>query len=172
MPFQILAQTSQEPTTLEQAIIFLQKLGFFQIVVPFVLIFSVIFAILEKSKLLGEERRAINAVVALVIALLTTGALSITGIINKMIPLVVLAIVILLLFFLIYGLFGGEIVQVGLPMKIGLGIASGIAVALIFLYSANLFQYLSGEIIGIVLFIAVIIAVIGVVVGVSPKSEK
>ncbi|MBU2497097.1 MAG: hypothetical protein KJ767_03505 [Nanoarchaeota archaeon] len=169
MPLQILVQNS-EPTLLEQAMLMLQRLGFFQIIIPFVLIFAVIFAILEKSKLLGEDKRSVNAIVALVIAMSATGAVMVTGIISTMIPLVVLGIIVLLLFFLMYGLFAGELSSVGPGLKISLGIGAGIAVALIFLYAANLFKYMTGEVIGMVLLIAIVIAVIGVVVGVSSKN--
>ncbi|OYT41020.1 hypothetical protein B6U80_02150 [Candidatus Pacearchaeota archaeon ex4484_26] len=167
---QILVQANETPL-LEQSILTLKKLGFFQIVIPFVLFFAVIFAILEKSKLLGEDKRAVNAIVALVIALAATGAAAVTGIVSTMIPFVVLAIVVLLLFFLIYGLFGGELTQVAPGVKIGLGIAAGLAVALIFLYAANLFKYITGEVVGMFLLIAVIITVISIIVSVAPKKS-
>lgn len=172
MPFQIFVQAAQaEPSLLEQAIIVLQRLGFFTVVIPFILVFAVIFAILEKSKLLGDDKRAVNAIVALVVALATTGAAAVTGVIGAMIPLVVLSIIVLLLFFLVYGLFAGDISQVGPGIRIGFGIAAGIAVALIFMHTANLMTYFTGEVIGIVLLIAVVIAVIGVIVGVNPQKS-
>src|SRR3989344_5193214 len=105
MPLQFLVQLNQsEASLLEQAVLVLQRIGFFQIVIPFILFFAVIFAILEKSKILGENVRSVNGIVALVIALTATGAVVVTGVVTTMIPLVMLMITVLLLFFLTYGL--------------------------------------------------------------------
>ena len=169
MPFKILVQGNQtEVSLLEQAIFLLQRIGFFQIVIPFILVFAVLFAILEKSKLLGEDARAINAIVALVLAFTTTGAVAVTGVISTMIPLVILAIMVLLLFFLIFGLFAGDLSQMGPGIKIPFGIAAGVAVALIFLYSSNLISLVTGEVLGMVLLIAAVIAVIATIVAIKP----
>ncbi len=175
MPLEIFAQLfeSQGPSLLEQGILLLSRLGFFQIVIPFILIFSVVFAILEKSKILGEEKRTVNAIVSLALAFVTTGALAVTGIIERMIPLVVLAIVVLLLFLLVYGLIAGPLAGTpGVTFRVSFGIAAGIAVALIFIYSANLqTKVLTGEVIGLVLLIAVIVAIIGTIVAESKKGQ-
>lgn len=171
MPFKILVQGNQtEVSLLEQAIFLLQRIGFFQIVIPFILVFAVLFAILEKSKLLGEDARAINAIVALVLAFTTTGAVAVTGVISTMIPLVILAIIVLLLFFLIYGLFAGDLSQMGPGIKIPFGIAAGIAVAVIFLFSSNLLSIVTGEVLGMVLLVAAVIAVIATIVAVKPTK--
>ena len=173
MPLKFLTQSNQTGVSLlEQAILVLQRIGFFQIIIPFILFFAVIFAILEKSKILGENVRAVNGVVALVIALTATGAVVVTGIVSTMIPLVMLSITVLLLFFLMYGLFAGDLSQVAPGIRISFGIASGVAVALIFLYSANLFSYVTGEIIGMVLLIAAVIAVIATIVSASKGSSS
>ena len=172
MPLQFLVQLNQsEASLLEQAILVLQRIGFFQIIIPFILFFAVIFAILEKSKILGENVRSINAIVALVIALTATAAVVVTGIVSTMIPLVMLSIIVLLLFFQVYGLFAGDLSKIGPGIRISFGIASGVAVAVIFLYSANLFKYVTGEIIGMVLLIAAVIAVIATIVAASRSSK-
>lgn len=164
MPFQILVQAAEtEVSLLGNALILLQNIGFFQVVVPFILVFAVVFAILEKSKLLGDDSKSVNSIIALVLALTTTGAAAVTGILATMIPLVMLTILILLLFFLTYGLFAGELSTVSSGMKIGLGIGVAIAIALIFLHSANLLDVLTGEILGMVLLIAAVITVIAVI---------
>jgi len=161
MPFEIFVQANETSVSLlEQALLVLQRAGFFQVIVPFILFFSVVFAILEKSKILGEDKKSVNSIVAFVIALTTTGAATVTGIISTMIPLVVLAIMILLLFFLVYGLVAGDLSNLGPGFKVSLGIGAGLAIALIFLFAANLLPALTGE----VLLMAVIIAVISIIV--------
>ena len=46
------------------------ELGVFSYVLPFLLIFAVVFAILKKTKILGEDNNAINAIIAIAIGLL------------------------------------------------------------------------------------------------------
>lgn len=46
------------------------QLGVFDIVIPFLLIFAVVFAILHKTKLFGDENRSINAIISASIGLL------------------------------------------------------------------------------------------------------
>jgi hypothetical protein len=47
------------------------ELGVFSYVIPFLLIFAVVFAILQKSKILGDDNRTIDAIVAAAIGLLS-----------------------------------------------------------------------------------------------------
>ena len=55
----------------------LQQMGFYDYILPFLLIFTIIFAILEKTRIFGTEpgttnepRKNINLVVALIIGLI------------------------------------------------------------------------------------------------------
>ncbi len=45
----------------------LREVGVFDFLLPFLLIFSIIFAILEKTKILGEDKSNINIIVSTVI---------------------------------------------------------------------------------------------------------
>ena len=47
------------------------EMGVFSYVIPFLLIFAVVFAILKKTKILGEDNNAINAIIAISIGLLS-----------------------------------------------------------------------------------------------------
>jgi hypothetical protein len=47
------------------------EVGVFSYVLPFLIIFAVVFAILQKSKILGQDAKGINAVVAIAIGLLS-----------------------------------------------------------------------------------------------------
>ena len=55
-------------------------------ILPFLLIFTIVFAILEKSKILGDGKRQIDAIVALAIGLLFIAFGSATDIVVRMIP--------------------------------------------------------------------------------------
>ena len=103
--------------TVENLILDLEYLGIFEIVLPFLLVFTLIFAVLQRIKLFGPEKKAINIVVALIMGILTIVP-HVTGrypanydpvvIINALLPSAsVLAVVIILVLFL-WGMFGGE----------------------------------------------------------------
>ncbi len=47
---------------------YLEYTGFFQIVVPFLLIFTILFVLLDKTKLFGSDKDVINAVVSALLA--------------------------------------------------------------------------------------------------------
>jgi hypothetical protein len=103
-----------QESVLLNALITLKDLGFFDVLLPFLLFFAVIYAILAKSKIFesepGKERRDINAVVAFVIAMITTTTSWVVLTLSAFLPWVgFLSIV--LLGFLILGsmLYGGDI---------------------------------------------------------------
>jgi len=82
---------------------------FVYVILPFLLIFVVVYAILDKTKILGEKRD-INATVALVFGLVTVGLPSAFGavdVIIKLVPIVAVIVVTLLAFMLTYGFIGG-----------------------------------------------------------------
>lgn len=88
--------------------IFLTSNLFTQIILPFVFVFTLIFAILDKSKLLGEEKRQINAILSFVVAGVIISFTTYVGWINKFIIVMVIAIVTLFVFMLIYGFIYGD----------------------------------------------------------------
>jgi len=92
-------------STLSNAIDFFRAFGFFDIILPFLLVFTIVFAILEKTKILGEERSNLNAMVAFVIGLLVVAASNIVGIINESLPNIVLLLVVSISFLLLIGAF-------------------------------------------------------------------
>lgn len=98
---------------LGKAIEFLRDFGLFDIVLPFLLVFTIVFAILEKSKILGtikakEEdvpNKNLNSMVAFVIALLVVATANVVRAINESLPNIVLLIVIFVSFLLMLGVF-------------------------------------------------------------------
>ena len=95
----------------------LQYYGILDVVLPFLLVFTLVFAVLQRIKLFGENKKSINVVIAVIMGILTVVP-HITGnypqgydpvlIINTLLPSVsVLAVVIILVLFL-WGMFGGE----------------------------------------------------------------
>ena len=92
---------------------FLKDFGVFDVILPFLLVFSIVFAILEKTKVLGEEeggmpKRSLNSMVAFVVALLVVAVNKIVYAINTALPNVVLLIVIVVAFLMLVGIFYKE----------------------------------------------------------------
>jgi len=65
-------------------------------VLPFLLVFVLVFAILQKSKIFGEGKKQIDALIALALALIVISAGSVLQFLNDIIPFMAIALIILL----------------------------------------------------------------------------
>ncbi len=97
-------------STLQQSIEFLKDFGMFDVVLPFLLVFAIVFAVLEKTMILGKEGNAgtkknLNAIVALVMALITVATNQVVSVINEALPNIVLLGVVSISFLLLVGMF-------------------------------------------------------------------
>jgi hypothetical protein len=102
---------------LEEAMRVLDNLGFTDVFLPFMLIFTILFAILEKIKIFGEGSRKFNGVIALA---MSVGAIiphslgkyppgaDIVQILNSALPSVSLVIIAIVFLLVIIGIFGGN----------------------------------------------------------------
>ena len=99
--------------------------GLTDIMLPFLLIFVVIYAILQKTKILGEEKKNLNVIIAIVVALLVIVP-HVTGrfpantdpivIINNALPQVSLVLVAIVFLLVMIGVFGQDQVMLGVSM--------------------------------------------------------
>jgi len=80
------------------------NIGIFDVLLPMVLIFAVVYAVLQKSKILGENKTGIDAIVALVIAFLTIGNPYVTNAIMPLFSNIGLGILIIVGILLMVGL--------------------------------------------------------------------
>lgn len=105
--------------TFQQVIIRLQVMGLTDVLLPFILIFTVVFAILQKVHPLGDapKDKPFNVMIALVMALavviphvvgLYPANSDVVVIINKSLPNVAVVLVALVMVLLLVGLFGGK----------------------------------------------------------------
>lgn len=102
---------------------------FNEIVLPFALVFTLIFAILEKSKILGEGKHQINSIISLVSAFILVGVPLARGVILQVIPIIAVLAVLILVFMIIIGFVGGTTKEGNLNK--GLGIAIGIIAGIV-----------------------------------------
>ncbi len=90
----------------------LNRLGVYDVILPFLLVFTIIFAILEKTKIFGLEnglsKKNINAMVAFVIAFLVIASTRLVGVINEVMANVVLLVILGVCFLLLVGVFFGD----------------------------------------------------------------
>jgi len=112
---------------------------FLYLLLPFLLVFVVVFSILERSNILGEGKRAANAIVAMVIAFIFVAVPSIVGITVKFIPLVSLILVILLCLLMLFGFIGIDIRE-NKGLKIFLGILIGLAFIGIIVWATGIWE--------------------------------
>ncbi len=98
-------------SVLANTIEFFHKFGMFDIVLPFLLVFTIVFAILEKTRVLGEEkgepRRNLNSMVAFVIGLIFISIIRLVEVINQALPEVALVLIIAVSLLMLVGLFWG-----------------------------------------------------------------
>ncbi len=88
-------------------------------VYPFLLIFFIVFAILEKTKILGSEKKQIDAFVSFVIGLIFVGAIFPKFLVSHLVLFLSVAIVIVFVVLLIWGFItGGEAKFEGTAIKI------------------------------------------------------
>ena len=83
---------------------FLTSPIFTEMVLPFVLIFTVVFAILQKTQILGKGKKQIDAIVSLSIGLIVVSYANAVGIITDLMPFLAVSVVIILVFLILYGM--------------------------------------------------------------------
>lgn len=82
-------------------------INYFGIIFPALLVFAIVFALLEKTKLLGENK-GINAIIAIVLAFIVMLSANIANIINYMAPWFVVLIIFVLLLLIVYKMMGAS----------------------------------------------------------------
>jgi hypothetical protein len=145
-------------------------------VLPLVLVFTLVFAILEKTQLLGKEKRQINAIVALVVGIILIASPA-NYIVVRLMPFLAVALVILFVFMLAYGfLMGkteGDVLSKGL--KITFGIILGVALVTFLLYITGywdvIYRYSFGSGSGVWFNVLLVLIIIGAVVAVLFGSK-
>lgn len=129
--------------------IILQHWIFTRFIYPFFLIFLLVFAILEKTKLLGENRQ-VNALVAFVIGFIFISVAYPTEVASNMILFLTIAIVVVFCALLLFGFaFGGEVKIEGKGLKWFAGIVIVVAIIIAVLWTTGVkgeaFDFLFGQ---------------------------
>lgn len=119
----------------------LESYGLTDALLPFLLIFTIMFAMLQKTKILGAGKKNFNVMIAFIIAALVViphitgsypGRYDLVEILNTALPDVSIVVVAVVMALLLIGLLGGEAKWMGGSLSGGIAIFAFIGVIYIF----------------------------------------
>jgi len=180
-----------EQSSFRGIIDFLAAVGVYDVILPFLLVFTIMFAILEKTKILGYEKidnreytkKNLNSMVAFIVAFLVIVSTKLVAVINEVMANVVLLVILSVCFLLLVGVFMGD-KESTLEKYPGwikfFMVIMFIAIVLIFLNALDWLQYAieflqnsNGQTTGAFIFILVILFFIWFVThDAQPKKEE
>ena len=168
----------------------LERVGFVDVLLPFLLVFTVIFAVLDKTKILGEGKRNMNVGIAMIFALMVVIP-HVTGnfpagydpvlIINSALPSVSLVVIAVIALMILIGVFAHDRIMLGMTAPGWVGAFSIITLVFIFGSSAGwwtvgvmewLENIFGSDIIAILIMILVFGIIIAFVTGGGEAESK
>jgi hypothetical protein len=169
---------------LESFIRTLESWGLTDVLLPFLLIFTLVFAILQKTRILGQDKKNFNVVIALVMAL-TVVIPHISNnypinydpvdIINGFLPGISLILVAVLMLFILVGIWGAEASWAGGSPSAFIALIAAIAVLWIFGASAGwwngwswFIRFFGSDAVSLI----IIILVFGIIIWFITKSDS
>ena len=165
--------------SVKDVVVFLDKLGMWDIIVPFILVFTIVYAVLDKTKVLGEEdgepKRRFNAIAAFVIASFTLLAVDVMNLVTRMSQYMVMLLVMGLLLAVLFGFLGfKDLGKKKLGKKIILPVAFACLI-LVMLYAFGWLDILDWSAVyrysGVLIALAVFFVVIWLILR-EPKKEE
>ena len=99
-------------------------------VFPFVLIFAIIFGLLEKTKLFGSDKHQLNAIVSAVVGLIFVGAVFPKIVVGNMVLFLTIAVVVIFVGLLLWGFVSGDELTTDFMSRNGLKWFSGIVIVI------------------------------------------
>ncbi|MCH8329689.1 MAG: hypothetical protein IIB81_04840 [Nanoarchaeota archaeon] len=114
--------------------IFLQNIVFTKFVLPFLLIFFIVFAILEKTNVFGDDKKQTNALIAFVIGLIFVGVAFPKEVVENLILFLTVALVVVFVILILWGFVSGkklEIESKGLRLTVGVVILVSVIIAVL-----------------------------------------
>lgn len=159
----------------------LQSPIFTDMILPFLLVFAVVFAVLEKSEILGKGKRQVDAIVAFALGLLVVSVGNAVDIINKIVPFFAVYLIVILFLIIIVGFFWTPTEwHKSAKLIVGIIAALGLVIALAFAtgFSDTIAGWAKGQASDVVANVVFIIIIVGGIIAVlaggrgSGKEEK
>lgn len=86
----------------------MENYGVYDVALPFLLVFTLVFAVLERSHILGDKKRNLNMIISLILAAFFIRNEYLVALINRFLPNVSLFLVVILMFLLLLGIIYGK----------------------------------------------------------------
>ena len=145
-------------TVLGNTLAFLSQLGIYDVILPFLLVFTIVFAILEKTKIFGVEevdgqkitRKNMNAMTAFVMGFFVVASAKLVALINQIASQAFLLLLLIVLFMMLVGVMSkeGEF-EISGRWRTGVMVVAGLALVFIFLNAVGwldkIYSFLSGS---------------------------
>jgi len=117
----------------------LQASLFTDFLYPFLLMFFIVYALLEKSKLLGADQKQINAFVSLVVSLIFVSVVFPVMVVNNLILFMTVGIVVIFVGFMIWGFISNGNITLSEGVLKGLGVLTFIVLIIAVLWATGSF---------------------------------
>lgn len=150
------------------------------ILIPFLLVFVLVFAVLQKTKVLGDKKNQIDALVALALALILIVTPKANEFIINITPWLAVGLVVILIYLLLFGFVGSDL-EKGIKLEKWMkptfaGLAAVFVVVLVLIYSGTWDKIFSGTSstsswLPNLIFLIVIIAAMAVALGGKKKDD-
>ena len=119
-------------------------------ILPFLLIFFIVFAILERTKVFGDDKKQINALIAFVIGLIFVGVAYPKEVVSNMILFLSVALVVMFVVLILWGFISGQPLKIestGLKYFIGIVVIVAVVIALLWAsgVQGGVFDFLFGQ---------------------------
>lgn len=150
--------------------------GLTDVLLPFLLIFIIVFAIMQKTRILGENKKNLNVAFAVILGLLVViphvtrsypAGLDVVVIINSALPTVSIILVAVVMLLILIGLFGGEVHLLGVALSNWITFLSIIVIAWVFFgaaYGWRSWDWLKSVFSSEAMALIVIILVFGIII--------
>ena len=117
----------------------LQASLFTDFLYPFLLMFFIMYALLQKSKLLGEEQSQINAFVSLVVSLIFVAVVFPVMVVNNLILFMTVGVVVIFVGFVLWGFINNGDISLNSKVQKGLAVLTFVAVIVAVLWATGAF---------------------------------
>ncbi|MBW2990817.1 hypothetical protein KY348_03865 [Candidatus Woesearchaeota archaeon] len=178
-----------EPSVFRGTLDFFSKLGVYDVILPFLLVFTIVYAVLEKTAIFGKEkaegkestRKNLNAMTAFVIAFFVVASTKLVALISQVLSSTVLLLLLSICFLMLVGSFhtGKQEFALEGPWKKAFMWIMFIGIALVFLHALGwleyiyyyLFQNFDSVVVSSIILLAVIVVAIVYITGGFQKKK-
>jgi hypothetical protein len=163
------------------AITIFQNIIFKEFILPFLLVFTIVFALLDKTSILGEDKKQLNAIVAFVVGLIFIGVAYPKDIVNNMVLFLVVAVVLAFITLMLWGFISGNNLEKNILTNravmwvIGIAIVLAVVAALVWAsgFEGDIIDFLFRQSWSKTFWTNVVfIAVVGVAIAVAVRKSK